>query len=141
MASIPDDVLLWSDPPDRLSRTDSRYTIEAFYRMKSTYLVRWLQYRSRFWPEVIIWGAGRTTRKRASHLLEQGAIVRAWVDIDTKKIGHRVWGAPVISPEELPRPGDCFILPYVGSRSARQQIMQWLRENGYLLERDYLPVA
>ncbi|MBN1448357.1 MAG: glycosyltransferase [Bacteroidetes bacterium] len=141
MASIPDDVLLWSDPPDRLSRTDLRYTIEAFYRMKSGYLARWLQRHTAFWPDVIVWGAGRTTRKRAWHLLEHGAQVATLVDIDPDKIGHSVHGVPVIAPEDLPPPGRCFILPYVGNRSARMQIMQWLEDNGYMLERDYLPVA
>mgnify|MGYP000420005723 CR=1 FL=1 len=141
MASIPDEVLLWSDPPNRLSRSDPRYTIDAFYRMKSTYLARWLQHRTSFWPQVIVWGAGRTTRQRARHLIVQGARVRAWVDIDPEKIGHRVQGVPVIAPQDLPAPGTAIILSYVGNRSARTEIMQWLRENGYELGRDYIPVA
>ena len=141
MASIPDEVLLWSDPPDRLSRTDARYSIDAFYMMKAEYIARWAVRRVRSWPQVYFWGAGRTTRKRAQYLIAHGAQVRAWVDIDVKKIGHRVWGAPVIAAEELPPPGECFIFPFVGSRSARADIMRWLEERGYVLERDYVPVA
>ena len=141
MASIPAEVLVWSDPPDRLSRTDSRYSIDAFYMMKAEYIARWAAQRVRGWPQVYFWGAGRTTRKRAKYLIARGAEVKAWVDIDPKKIGHRVWGAPVIAPEDLPAPGDCFIFPFVGSRSARRDIMHWLEGRGYVLERDYVPVA
>ncbi len=141
MASIPEEVLLWNDPPDRLSRTDPRYSIDAFYMMKAEYIARWAVRRVRFWPQVYFWGAGRTTRKRAQYLIARGASVKAWVDIDAKKIGHRVWGAPVIAPEDLPPPGACFIFPFVGSRSARAEIMHWLEKRGYVLERDYVPVA
>ena len=140
-ASIPEEVLIWHDPPQRLSRTHPRYTIDAFYAMKAEYLARWCALHVRDWPRVIVWGAGRTTRKRVQHLQSCGARVRLWVDIDEKKIGHTVDGAPVVGPEDLPPPGQGFIIPFVGSRSARAQIRTWLEGNGYVLERDFIPAA
>ncbi|MCB2205646.1 glycosyltransferase [bacterium] len=140
-ASIPDEVLLWNDSPERLSRTHARYDVDAFYTVKSRYLARWCVAHVRSWPEVVVWGAGRITRKRVRLLEAEGARIRWWVDIDAKKIGQRIDGVEVIAPENLPAPGSCFVLPYVGSRDARAQICDWLETNGYVAGRDFLPAA
>ncbi|MCZ7558455.1 MAG: glycosyltransferase [Bacteroidia bacterium] len=134
-------VLLWNDSPTRLSRTDSRYSSEAFYAIKARYLARWLERHARTWPEVIVWGAGRATRKRAALLEQYGARITAWVDIDTHKTGQTIQGVPVILPTQLPSPDRCFVLPYVGSRDARELITAWLEENGYMLGGSYIPAA
>jgi glycosyltransferase involved in cell wall biosynthesis len=134
-------VLLWNDSPTRLSRTDSRYSSEAFYAIKARYLARWLERHARTWPEVIVWGAGRATRKRAALLEQYGARITAWVDIDTHKTGQTIQGVPVILPTQLPSPDRCFVLPYVGSRDARELITAWLEENGYKLGGSYIPAA
>lgn len=141
MASIDREVLIWNDPPDRLSRNNDRYSIDAFYRMKVGYFARWAAVHVRQWPDVIVWGAGRITRQRVKLLEEQGARISVYVDIDPDKIGQRIHGVSVIAPDELPPPGNCFILPFVGARNARELIMQWLREHGYRIEKDFLPLA
>jgi len=141
MASLEREVLIWNDPPDRLSRSDERYSVEAFYRMKIRYFVRWAEQLVRQWPDVIVWGAGRVTRQRVKLLEEQGARITAFVDIDPDKIGQRIHGVPVIAPDGLPPPGECFILPFVGARHARELIMQWLREHGYRIGENFLPLA
>lgn len=134
-------VLRWDDPPQRLSRTDPRYSADAFYAIKARYLARWLERHASTWPEVIVWGAGRPTRKRAALLEQHGVRITAWVDIDTDKIGQTINDLPVISPYQLPPPGKCFVLPYVGSRDARELITAWLEENGYKLGISYIPAA
>jgi glycosyltransferase involved in cell wall biosynthesis len=40
MAKCPEVLLRWNDPPERLSRTDPRYDIRAFYACKAEYLAR-----------------------------------------------------------------------------------------------------
>ncbi len=132
MARIDFPVLRWNDPPKRLSRTDSRYDVLAFYDVKAQYLSRWLATHNPLHPDVIIWGAGRITRQRARKLQAYGIEIRAWVDIDPAKIGHRIENAAVISPDDLPPPGSCFIIPYVGRRNARTEIAAWLVDHGYM---------
>ena len=44
----------------------------------------------------------------------------ALLDIDPRKTGRAVGGRPVVRPEELPAPGEAFVLGYVGSRGARE---------------------
>lgn len=132
MARIDALVLRWNDPPARLSRTDPRYYVDAFYAIKSRYLARWLARENPLHPQVIVWGAGRITRKRVRMLQGEGVEVVAWVDIDPDKIGQRIDGTPVLSPEQLPPPGASFILTYVGNRYARAEISRWLAAHGYL---------
>jgi len=60
---VDEELVTWNDPPNRLSRTDERYSIDAFYKTKAEYLFKWLEKNNPHHPNVIIWGAGRVTRK------------------------------------------------------------------------------
>lgn len=141
MAKVDAELMVWNDPPERLSRTHPRYRVEAFYRLKSDYLARWLARHNPLHPEVHILGSGRTTRKRADMLLEHGIRFAAYYDVDPRKIGHVVGGVEVRSRDAVPPPGRAFCLPYVASRGAREDIAQFLHQRGHVLGRDYLPVA
>lgn len=141
MEKLADPLLVWNDSPTRLSRRDPRYAAEAFYRLKARYLARWLARHNAHHPAVILWGAGRTTRRRARALVDQGIRVTAFVDIDPRKIGRAIAGRPVLSPSALPPPGTAFVLSYVGSVGARERIDACLRAAGHIPGTDYLLAA
>lgn len=141
MAKLEETLLSWRDRPGRLTRTDSRYSVEAFYRTKAPYIYRWLEKHNPRHPGVIVWGSGRTSRQRLRFLTDLGLRVEAYVDIDPRKIGYRIEGARVMTPDELPAAGACFVLPWVGSRGARAEIEVALASRGFRLGRDYLPCA
>ncbi len=141
MAKADDELMIWNDPPTRLSRNHPRYDVDAFYRIKTEYLARWLAENNPHHPTVHILGSGRTTRKRADLLLGHGIRFAAYYDIDPRKIGHVVNGVRVIDRRDIPAPGTAFCLSYVASRGARDEIADFLGRRGYLLGQDYLPVA
>jgi len=141
MEKLPEPLLVWNDSPTRLSRCDRRYAREAFYRVKARYLARWLVAHNPHHPAVIQWGAGRITRKRAQHLVDQGITVEAFVDVDPLKVGRRIGGRPVLSPAELPSAGAAFVVSYVGSSDAREHIAESLRAAGYRCGVDYIAAA
>ena len=138
---LPDALLRWRDRDARLSRTDPRYAPDAFYRVKAIYLARWLATNNPHHPKILVWGAGRVTRRRAGYLTDHGVHVSAFVDIDPRKIGRAIDGAPVIAPEELPPPGTCFVVPYVASVGARMLIETRLRARGYRAGQEYVLAA
>ena len=142
---LPEPLLRWRDRPDRLSRTDRRYAPDAFYRVKAVYLARWLATHNPQHPKVVVWGAGRVTRRRAGYLADHGVHVSAFVDIDPQKIGRTIGrtidATPVIAPDELPSPGTCFVVPYVASVGARGLIEGQLLARGYRAGRDYILAA
>lgn len=135
------ELLVWNDPPARLSRTDARYRTEAFYRTKSLYLARWLKRHVAsdrgFW----LWGAGRVTRRRFLALEADGIRFAGFIDIDANKLGRARDGRRVVGPDTLPDPARAFILAGVAKRSARELIAAELNRQGWREGRDYLLVA
>jgi cellulose synthase/poly-beta-1,6-N-acetylglucosamine synthase-like glycosyltransferase len=144
MAKLPEPLLTWNDAPARLSRTNSRYDPDAFFRIKAPYIAQWLAAeRVQESRRVLVWGAGRPTRKRAAHLGLHGVTVSGYIDVDVKKTTPAIGGTgrPVIAAAEVPPPGQIFVLGYVTSRGAREMTRDHLRERGYVEGRDFLMCA
>ena len=141
MAKLADELLTWHDLPGRLSRTDSRYSPEAFYRLKARWLAEWLKHHVDPPRPVWVWGAGRPTRQRAAHLAEHGITIAGYIDVDAKKTGQKISGVPVVPASELPPAGESFILGYVGTRGARDLIRSALLRAGRREGEDFLMCA
>ncbi len=134
-------LLRWNDGPGRLSRTDPRYGVDAFYAVKAKYLAAWLERNNPHHPDVVVAGAGRTARKRAEMLVEHGVRISAYLDVDPDKIGHVVHGRPVLHRDDVPAPDSCFVLSFVASRGAREEIGSFLASRGFVLGQSWLPAA
>jgi glycosyltransferase involved in cell wall biosynthesis len=119
----------WREHAERLTRVDSRYSVENFLRCKAKYLLSGpLANRQR----VVIWGAGQTGRRISKHLLRDGAQIEAFVDIDPEKIGSTLRDKPIIELDELRAMmgPDMMVLAAVGSRGARALIREQLNNIG-----------
>jgi glycosyltransferase involved in cell wall biosynthesis len=141
MEKLAESLLVWNDSPTRLSRRDPRYDPEAFYRVKGGYLARWLAAHNPYHPAIILWGAGRVTRRRARHLVEHGVVIEAFVDIDPRRVGRPIDGRPVLPPDKVPPPGEAFVVSYVGGADAREQIEARLKAAGHRRGVDYILAA
>lgn len=141
MAKLNSPLLDWYDPPQRLSRTDQRYSPESFYRTKATYLAKWLQISEHIERPIWIWGAGRKTRKRTRFLEEAGIQFTGYLDIDPKKTGSQLGGIPVLQPDDLNLGARPFIISYVGARGARDLIRNYLLSKKLLEESDFILAA
>jgi glycosyltransferase involved in cell wall biosynthesis len=137
-AKLPQTLLTWNDPPGRLSRTDPRYGLEAFHALKAGYLARWLAANNPHHPEVWVVGAGRVTRRRAEHLCGHGVRIRAYLDIDPRKIGNSHQGRRVLHHEDVAPPGEAFVVSYVSTPGAAEHVGAFLGSRGYLAGRDYI---
>lgn len=137
-AKIPEALLRWREGPDRLSRTDERYTPEAFLRCKVHHLRRTLlAERSR----VVIWGAGPTGKTLAAALTENGAELVAFVEVDARKIGQEIHGAPVVDTDAGLALRDALHLAAVGQTGARQRLRETLSGAGLTEMEDFVAVA
>jgi len=128
MAKVPEVLYFWRDRPRRASRIDPRYGPEAYHRLKAEYLAAGPLQGS---PEVIVWGAGPGSRRAVRPLQALGVRIRAWIDIDPRKIGHVHGGAPVVAPAALSSLPRLPLLVYVAGRGARDLIRPRLAEFGY----------
>jgi len=141
-AKVPEVLLSWREHPGRLTRTDSRYSVENFLRAKAYYLCQGL-IKER--DAVILWGAGQMGRRLSKHLLREGAPLAAFIDIDPKKIGRERRGRPILPPSDLPKLWTRFkspiLLAAVGSRGARELIREQLSSIGLHEGSDWWAVA
>tara|TARA_A100001037_G_scaffold27533_1_gene22209 strand:- start:670 stop:1707 length:1038 start_codon:yes stop_codon:yes gene_type:complete len=140
-AKIPEVLHEWREGDSRLTRTDSRYSVENFIRAKVNYMMEGpLKGR-----ELIIWGAGQMGRRISKHLVRSDARIVAFVDIDEKKVGNTRRGSPIISLDDLPdvfaSAQDPCVLASVPSRGARSLIRENLNYLGWVEGREYICVA
>jgi hypothetical protein len=128
-------VLDWRDHPARLARTDARYSLEAFARCKVHYL-REHVLRGR---PAVLWGAGPVGKLYARALMDAGVDVEAFVDVDERKIGKRIYGIPVVAHDASPRDG--LVLGAVAGEAARTRLRDLAREQGRREGVDFVTVA
>ena len=138
---IPQVLYDWRDSSSRYTRTATACSRPAFDQVRVNYLCR--DVRLQHNRPLVFCGAGRNTRKRAARLIEKGFTPSVWVDIDPKKIGNQINGIPVRHPEWIldnqhHRP---FVLIYIASHGAREQLSYWLESNGLVPGEDFLAVG
>ena len=138
---IPRILFDWRDSSSRYTRTAPACTRAAFDQLRADYLSRDTRLQNN--RPLVFCGAGRTTRKRASLLIEKGFSPAVWIDIDPRKTGNRINGIPVEHPQWIldNRHVDPFILIYIASHGARNQLSCWLEQHGFQPGSDYLAVG
>ena len=141
-AKIPEALLEWREHPERLTRTDSRYSLENFLRAKAHYL---MQGPLSGGQPLVIWGAGMMGKRLSKYLLREGANIIAFIDVDEKKIGGTRRKRPIVSPDDLPalleEDAKPVVLAAVGARGARQLIRDRLEQMKLAEGRDWWAVA
>jgi glycosyltransferase involved in cell wall biosynthesis len=137
-AKVPEVLFKWRERADRLSRIDPTYSLDAFRRCKVHYLARTL-FRDR--DGIVVWGAGPTGKGMARTLLEAKVPLQAFIDLDPRKIGRRIYGAPVVPPTMINEYQGSFCLAAVAQPGAREEIRAALTEAGWLETKDFVAVA
>ncbi|WP_455210879.1 glycosyltransferase [Kaarinaea lacus] len=140
LAKVPQVLLKWRESRCRASRVDKRYQKQKFDQLRSEHLAR--DPRIHTHRPLVLWGAGRKTRKR----VELSGIKPAlWLDVDPKKIGKTYLGARVENytwlHEQISSASKPFVLSYVTNHGARELIMSELHACGFQRGDDYLMVG
>jgi glycosyltransferase involved in cell wall biosynthesis len=117
---LPQVLLEWRDAASRLSRTDPRYAPERFLELKLESFLR----RAAPGDGVVVWGAGPIGKAWARALRARGRALRAFVEVDPRKIGQTVHGAPVIGVDGAGAYPDDVHVAAVGRPDARLRIRE-----------------
>ncbi|MFL5943461.1 MAG: glycosyltransferase [Gaiellaceae bacterium] len=128
----------WRDHPERLTRTQPAYTLDAFRRCKVHFLRRTLLAGGR---AAVVWGAGPTGKALARELLAAGTPLAAFVEVDPRKLGKRIHGAPVVPVE---RAGDfpgSLALGAVSGPEGRGRVRELAAGLGLVEGRDFVAAA
>jgi glycosyltransferase involved in cell wall biosynthesis len=112
-------LLEWRDSPGRLTRTDPRYAPGRFLARKLEALAQGPLAGGR---PAVVWGAGPVGKAWARALRAAGHEVKAFVEVDPRKLGERIHGAPVLPVGEAGRLRGPLHLAAVGQTGARERI-------------------
>ncbi len=139
LGKVPHVLLDWHDSGNRSTRTAERYSQTRFQEAKARYLARLDTVRK---LGVVLCGAGPIGKEMASLLRREGIRVRAFLEVNPRRIGNQIGGAPV---HGIDRVGDfvgkAILLPAVGRGNGRETIRQVLRAAGFLEGETFFCVA
>jgi glycosyltransferase involved in cell wall biosynthesis len=136
LACVPEVLHRWRDHDRRLTRVDGRYTFQRHLDLKASYLAR------RFAGTALVpWGATDIGRGLSRRLQAAGVRVAGFVELDPRKVGQRIHGAPVVRPEGLAGLGEVHVLCAVSAKGARDELRTWLGVLGRVEGRDFTVVA
>ncbi len=137
----PDKTLLqWREHPARLTHTDPRYSREAFIKAKAWALMQpasGLQLDEG--RSVWICGTGRNARYWHDALIDQGARVNGFVELDNAKPRTQKRHLPVITYKELiALKKDALVVSAISGWSARMALSDWFSNHHLLSGVDYI---
>lgn len=136
-ARLPGRLFFWRDHPQRATRTMDEYSSHAFRCCKLHHLRQGFLKEC---SELVMAGAGIEARAWQRLLAADGIRVTSWLDIDPRKIGRVLHGAPVCRPEELQLAGR-KMLAAIGVRGAREQFRTVASDLGWQEGMDFVCVA
>ncbi|MDD2336091.1 MAG: glycosyltransferase [Geobacteraceae bacterium] len=135
---LPQTLFFWREHPERATRTLPEYTAAAFRKCKAYHLARGFLAGVK---QVTLAGAGLEGRAWYRTLREKQIRVDRWVDVDPRKIGRILHGAPVSGTDEVTAENGGKMLVTVGTRGARDQVRDWAFRAGFIEGEDFLCVT
>lgn len=136
-ARLPEVLLFWRERPGRATRTMDAYRAEAFRQCKIHHLRNGFLTTSR---AVALAGAGKEGRAWRKALSCAGIDVGLWIDVDPRKVGRVLHGAPVVAAEDVRQlPGKLLVT--VGTRGARDGLRAWATAMGWREGEDFVCVT
>jgi hypothetical protein len=136
-ARLPQELFFWRDHPERATRVMNEYADSSFRTCKLHHLLQGYLKDTR---EVVIAGAGLEGRAWQRLLDAEGITVSKWIDVDRRKIGRILHGAPVVSTAHLLELNS-KILVAIGVRGAREQFRELALPLGLKEGVDYICIA
>lgn len=138
IGTVPRRLLAWRDSPTRLSRVDPRYGLDRFTACRAHYLASGFLARA---DRYVLWGYGGTGRALRRALAQYGRLPSHIVEIKRTRLGQRIHGAPVVTPEALATLRGVPIVVSVAFAGPRNEIRHALQEMGFLESRDFVCAA
>ena len=131
-------MLRWRDDPERLSRRSAVYGQEASMRCTVHHLLTTLL---RDGAGALVWGAGPVGKSFARELLRRGEHVRAFVEVDSRKVGRSIHDVPVVSIDDAAHLPGGVLLGAVAGDEARARIRESVAAQGRREGIDFVAVA
>ena len=135
---VPRRLVAWRDHPDRLTRRAATYAIAQLTACKAAFLASgFLGATERY----VLWGYGSTARALDRALRAHGKRAAHVIDVDPRRVGNRIRGAPVVLPDALPTLPRLPVVVSVAGATPRAQIRAFMARHGFEEIRDFVCAA
>jgi len=135
---VPEILFDWYDSDTRLARTHERYSQDNFLRAKARYLAKLPAVHA---GGVAICGAGPIGKRLARLLIAERLEVRAFYEVNPRRIGATIAGVPVLDQVAMRRETGTVLLGAVGLPGARDRIRNLATAQGFVEGEDFFCVA
>lgn len=135
---VPTPLLAWRDHAARLSRNDGMYSLEAFTHCRAHYLATDFLKDAK---QYTLWGHGPTGRNLRRALGDENKTAHTVVEVNPRKVGQVIRGAPVISPERLDKTHHAPLISAVSGPRPRALIRERLVRLGWTEGLDFVCAA
>ena len=135
-AKLPEELLTWNDHAQRLSRTHSNYSVDAFFTTKVKWLAKWL-HRTLKGRSVIVAGTSGMCRERAQLLEAEGIAIAAYTDVKPRIVP----GYEFIAHDALPSAGEAFVVSFISQRGTGERIAEYFVSLGLVEGKDFILAA
>ncbi|MDG2308701.1 MAG: glycosyltransferase family 2 protein [Candidatus Binatia bacterium] len=135
---VPRRLVSWREHPNRLTHTAAAYEIEQFPLLKAAFLRQgFLADRKTY----VLWGYGHTGKILRRALIAHDREPSHIVEVHPGRLGQRIHGAPVISPDDLAdHPGERIVTSVAGA-GPRGEVRAALARMGFVELRDFVCAA
>ena len=134
---IPKKLLIWRDFSTRVSRTSYSWSKEGFGYIKSIYLSKFILKKVKKQKKIGVLSFGKGA-KTLIHGLKKNHISIDFIFVLNKADLKSYDSISICSIDELPRPGDIFLLVFGGSIEKAKKIEKFLLDKGYKPLDDFL---
>jgi hypothetical protein len=132
---IPEYLLQWNDPPDRLSRTHPNYTKDAFWKVKSAYLAKWfLHCGIANQRKTIICGSSVAIRKKAKDLITHGMDIYGCTDVKNRNLTDFRF----IDYRDITDPELYCLINLIEKRDTGNAIVEYYNKSGFVNGKDII---
>ncbi len=135
-AKLPEELLIWNDHADRLSRNHPNYSVHSFYRTKVKWLAKWLD-QILNGRDLIIAGTSTMCRERAALLENEGIRIHAFTDVRFREVPCYRF----IEHDQLPPKGEAFIVSFISQRGTGDRIAAYFNSIGLFEGEDFILAA
>lgn len=135
---VPRRLVGWRVRTESLTRTSPRYAIARFAACKAAFLAAGFLGAS---DEYVLWGYGHTGRGLRRALLAHGKRPTHVVELHPGRVGNRIHGAPVITPDALATLRDRPVVVSVAREGPRSEVRAWMARHGRRETIDYVCAA
>ncbi len=131
---IPAPLLVWKDHPQRLSRNHQNYSTPAFWTVKCRYLAAWIKRSVPPEKKIVVCGAGKLPRLRATLLESHGIEIYGYTDVKMRQPD----GIHFIPLPKLIVPEAWLLLCFISKRGVGEAVAQHFSALGFEAGKDFL---